>query len=76
MDSLSSEGSLVSIRICLVIGLRLRLRLRLADWLACVRNSGEFVRFDRYTIYDYSPVRTGEGNLGRHSEEGNEGSSL
>lgn len=34
MESPSSEGSLVSIRICLVIGLRLRSRL--TDWLAFV----------------------------------------
>lgn len=34
MESLSSERSLVSIGICLVIGLRLRLRLRLTDLLS------------------------------------------
>lgn len=48
MDSLSSGRSLVSIRICLVIGLR----LRLTGLIACFRNSGAFVGFDLYTIYD------------------------
>lgn len=57
MESLSLERSLASIRICLVIGLRLRLRV--TDWLDCFRNSGAFVRFDLYTIYDFPPVRTG-----------------
>lgn len=60
MECLSSERSLVSIRICLVIGLRLRLRLRLTDWLACFRNSGAFVRFDRYTIYDSPRFKLGK----------------
>lgn len=64
MDSPSLERSLVSIRICLVIGLRLRLRMRL-DWtgLTCCRDSGEFVRFDLYTLSTIYPLRVRIGEV-------------
>lgn len=63
MDSLSSERRLVSIRVCLVIGLRLRLRL--TDWLDCFRNSGAFVRFDLYTLSTISSLRVRIGEVGK-----------
>lgn len=62
MDSLSSERSIVSIRICLVIGLRLRSRL--TDWLAFVirgHSSGSIgIPYQRFPPCGFGLVKVGK----------------